>query len=64
MSLSPLNIGSQQVVGQKNLEHGVGVSQQCRPMSTEKHQNTPSQEMQEKEMKTMIARKQEFTWIH
>ena len=35
-----------------------------RPMRTEKHPNTPSQEMQEKEMKTLIARKQAFTWIH
>ena len=62
MTLSPLNIGSQK--DQKNLEHGVGVSQQCRLTSTEKHPNTPSQEMQEKEMKTLIARKQAFTWIH
>ena len=58
MSLSPLNIGRQQVAivrmqkDQKNLEHGVGVSQKCRSMRTEKHPNTPSQEMQEKERKT------------
>ena len=35
-----------------------------RPMRTEKHPNTPSQEMQEKEMKTLTSRKQAFTRIH
>ena len=38
MSFSPPNIGSQQVVGQKNFEHGVRVSEQCRPMRTENTQ--------------------------
>ena len=43
----------------------MGVSQQCRPMSAEKHPNSPSHEIQEKEIKkTLIAGKQAFTWIH
>ena len=35
-----------------------------RPMRTKKHPNTPSQEVQEKEMKTLTSRKQAFTRIH
>ena len=38
----------------------MGVSQQCRPMSAEKHPNSPSHEIQEKEIKNLDRRETSF----